>query len=252
MFYRKSTVYEHQVGLKFIDGKVVDTLVPGRYVLWGDNKQIVPVDLRLQMYEVGAQDTMTADGATVRVSLHSAVKVADAKLFYKVGGVVVEVRGLLGYGALPSFEITSPRQRMQVVARAAIRDWVGERRLEEVLAAKGEIAAAVEPSLRAISVESGLELIEVTLVEAVVTGNIRAAYADLLKAELEGKAALQRARNEAATMRSLINTARLTREHPGLLELRVLTAGQKPRINIVVGQSPSTAAAADAVEPDEA
>jgi hypothetical protein len=35
-------------------------------------------------------------------------------------------------------------------------------------------------------------------------------------------------------MRSLLNTARLVREHPGLLELRVLSAGQKPRVTFVV------------------
>lgn len=39
-------------------------------------------------------------------------------------------------------------------------------------------------------------------------------------------------------MRSLLNTARLTREHPGLLELRVLTSGTRPRVSFVVGSTP--------------
>jgi hypothetical protein len=42
-------------------------------------------------------------------------------------------------------------------------------------------------------------------------------------------------------MRNLLNTARLVREHPGLLELRVLSSGQRPRVTFVLGGgSPST------------
>ncbi|MCG9894947.1 MAG: hypothetical protein MH204_05685, partial [Fimbriimonadaceae bacterium] len=75
---------------------------------------------------------------------------------------------------------------------------------------------------------------EVSLLDFSPQGGLRAAMNDLLKSELEGQAALARARNEAATLRSLINTARLTREHPGLLELRILAAGGKPRVSFVV------------------
>jgi hypothetical protein len=67
-----------------------------------------------------------------------------------------------------------------------------------------------------------------------LVGSMRTAYANLLATEIEGKTALAKARNEAATMRSLLNTARLVREHPGLLELRVLASGQKPRVSFVV------------------
>jgi hypothetical protein len=46
-------------------------------------------------------------------------------------------------------------------------------------------------------------------------------------------------------MRSLINTSRLVRENPGLLELRILTAGQRPRVNINLAPPTGEAAPTD-------
>lgn len=91
--------------------------------------------------------------------------------------------------------------------------------------------------------------VQVALLEFGFTGNLKAAYTDVLKAELEGKAALTRARNVASTMRSLINTAGLVRENPGLLELRVLTAGQRPRVHFTVGAPQSVEGADSGANP---
>jgi len=67
------------------------------------------------------------------------------------------------------------------------------------------------------------------------SGSLKSAMAERLRVQIEGEIALARARNEAATMRNLLNTARLVRQHPGLLELRVLSSGQKPKVTFVVG-----------------
>ena len=53
---------------------------------------------------------------------------------------------------------------------------------------------------------------------------IRRAVTEVLLARERGRADLERARSEAAALRSLANTARLLEEHPGLLHLRTLQA----------------------------
>jgi hypothetical protein len=95
----------------------------------------------------------------------------------------------------------------------------------------------------------GIEVEFVQALDVSMVGTLRNAYSDLVKAQIEGEASLARARNEASTMRSLLNTARLVRDHPGLLELRVLSTGQKPKVTFVVGgQSGKSPILADETE----
>ena len=129
----------------------------------------------------------------------------------------------------------TPGQRIHIRAQTALRDWVAARSLEEAMAAREQVSASLTEALHPVAKEIGLAIEEAQVVDFSISGNLRAAYSDLLKAELEGKSALQRARNEATTMRNLLNTARLVREHPGLLELRALASAQKPRVSFVVG-----------------
>jgi regulator of protease activity HflC (stomatin/prohibitin superfamily) len=115
-----------------------------------------------------------------------------------------------------------------------MRDWVLARTLDEVMDQREELGDALLPLLVDHSENSGVKVLGVSVMEFNLVGSMRTAYANLLATEIEGKTALAKARNEAATMRSLLNTARLVREHPGLLELRVLASGQKPRVSFVV------------------
>ena len=67
-------------------------------------------------------------------------------------------------------------------------------------------------------------------------GDLRRAYAETILARQRGRADLERARAEAATLRSLANTARLLDEHPALLRLRALQVAEAPGTKVVLKQ----------------
>ena len=69
-------------------------------------------------------------------------------------------------------------------------------------------------------------------------GELKRAFADVLKAKQEGQAALERARGESASLRNLANAARVLEGNPALMNLRLmqsLSAAQNAGNTLVVG-----------------
>src|SRR5262249_10211862 len=61
-------------------------------------------------------------------------------------------------------------------------------------------------------------------------------FAQVVKAQKEGQAALERARGETAALRNLANAARTMEENPTLLQLRALqTLADSPGNTLVLG-----------------
>jgi regulator of protease activity HflC (stomatin/prohibitin superfamily) len=55
-------------------------------------------------------------------------------------------------------------------------------------------------------------------------GEMKKAFAQVVKAQKDGQAALEKARGETAALRSLANAARMMDDNPYLLQLRALQA----------------------------
>ena len=55
-------------------------------------------------------------------------------------------------------------------------------------------------------------------------GEMKKAFAQVVKAQKEGQAVLEKARGETAALRSLANAARMIDDNPNLLQLRALQA----------------------------
>lgn len=231
--FRRTVIYDHEQALHFRDGRLVGVLGAGAYRFFGLRDRIVRVAVGPDWTYVGGQEVATSDGAPVKVSLAVLCEVTDLEACYRASGRRVEL-ALEWVASVPL-----PLDGVAVWAKAQLRLWASERTLDEAMEQRESLAEHLLPTLQDAAKSVGLHCREVVLMEFVVAGNVRSAYTELLRAELEGRAAMARARNEAATTRSLLNTARLVRENPGLLELRVLTSGQRPRVNFVVGPPPT-------------
>jgi regulator of protease activity HflC (stomatin/prohibitin superfamily) len=68
----------------------------------------------------------------------------------------------------------------------------------------------------------GIELFDIDVRDVMLPGDLRAAFAEVLRARAEGRAALERARGESAALRNLANAARLLDANPALMNLRLL------------------------------
>ena len=227
MFKKRITIYEHEKGLRFVSGRFVAVVEPGQYQYWPRTETYVRLDLRERHHPIGGQEALTKDGATVRISLVLSNKIADPHLYYLSHPVMIEFG--LARGAESDVSLHYQTQ-------SSLRQWVMQRTLEEAMSQVLEIAPSILPDIQAAAVKHGIEITGFQVLDFGIAGSLKSANADILKAEMEGKAAMQRARNEASTLRSLINSAKLTQEHPGLMELRILSSGQKPRVTFIVGQ----------------
>jgi len=228
-FFSKVTVFEGSQGLHFHKGKLAGVLGPGEYRYLGKRDRVIVIDTRPQYAVVGGQDVATSDGGALRVSITMTHQVADPEMYFRSG----QASAPGAFSDPLSRGAADPA--LHHLAQSAIREWVCASTFREAFDQRMAMAKEIEPALSEDAQRLGVKLLNVDLLDMTPVGGMRAALFDLLRVQLEGESALARARNEAATMRNLLNTARLVREHPGLLELRVLSSGQKPKVTFVVG-----------------
>src|SRR5947208_8230625 len=88
--------------------------------------------------------------------------------------------------------------------------------------------AAISPKLMELTSkkasEFGLTLISADVKDIMLAGEMKKAFSQVVKAQKDGQAALEKARGETAALRSLANAARMMDDNPNLLQLRALQA----------------------------
>ena len=213
----KVVVQEWERVLVYRDGRFETELAAGRHRLRRRRRQTVRVVLRPRLQAVPGQEVLTADGLTVKASLLVRTRVADARRWHET---VDQPDGLV-YGAL----------------QVALREQAADRTLDELLAARGELGAALLEAVAGAASEVGVALDRVDVRDLMVPGELRRAAAEAATARALGLAALERARGEVAATRALANAARLLTDNPGLLQLRTLQAVETGRAHVVLTQA---------------
>lgn len=209
------TVMEYERVVQFTDGRVAGVLEAGRHRYrrrW--RTTLVRVDLRPQILTVPGQDLLTSDGLTIKVSLVVTWRAADP-VRYVTGSVY-------------------PYDVLYAAAQAAVRDAVAAVTLEQALADRPALSNGLREAVATGVDEVGITVDQVAVKDIMLPGDLRRAYAETALARERGRADLERARGEAAALRSLANTARLLEEHPALLHLRTLQAAAEPGTTVVL------------------
>jgi regulator of protease activity HflC (stomatin/prohibitin superfamily) len=152
--------------------------------------------------EITAQEMLTKDRISLRVTLTALRKIVDAE---RAVSALVDVDGWL-----------------YRLIQLAIREAVASRTLDEVLSAKGVLDAELRASVRERIAESGIEVLELGVKDVILPGEIRELVNKVVEAERTAKANLIRRQEETAATRSLLNTAKLMEENPLLLRLKEL------------------------------
>lgn len=199
------TVQEGQRAVVRIDGLTVAVLGPGRHALprrpWRASRAVRLVDVRHQLLLVAGQELSTSDVPGVRVTLAATWQVADPRAFLEVAA--------------------DPLDQVRLGAQLALRDAVAQRTLEELLAARAELAAELLDAVARRAAPLGIDVLQVDLRDVSPPGEVRRALLAVHTARHEGLAALERARGETAALRALANGARTLAENPALVQLRV-------------------------------
>lgn len=200
----ETVVENHEAGLLYVEGRLVQRLTPGRHAFWtvGRKIEVKRLDLRPQAVEITAQEMLTKDRIALRVTLTAFRRIVDPE---RTVATVPDVDAWL-----------------YRLVQFAIREAVAGRTLDEVLSAKAALDAELRDYVRARVAESGVEVTELGVKDVILPGEIRELVNKVVEAERVAKANLIRRQEETAATRSLLNTARLMEENPLLLRLKEL------------------------------
>lgn len=209
------------VGLVFRKGKPVEVVGEGQHTFFFSKIQTMVFDPRERWIHVSGQELLTSDGAPIRISVSLLRSVSDV-------AVAASVSDLDG--------------SVYSVVHLALRDAVDRRELQALVDGRDEVADEILKAIEGDVGRLGLKVEKLKIRDLTLVGETKRAYSDVIQAQLQAKASLERARGEAAAMRSMMNTVKLVRENPELVQLRALqhmekSGSQKIGLNLTIGGS---------------
>jgi regulator of protease activity HflC (stomatin/prohibitin superfamily) len=219
----QAVVEAHETALVFVDGAFVERAGAGRHAFWNVDRvvRVQKLDMRPQALEITAQEILTKDRVSVRVTLTA---------FWRVLDPIKAVEGS-----------TDIAQTLYKVAQFAIREAVAARTLDDILAARDRLDAELRESVAKRTGELGIAVDELGVKDVILPGEIRELINKVVEAERTAKANLIRRQEETAATRSLANTAKLMEDNKLLLRLKELESLEKlvekvGRIDLHAGQ----------------
>ena len=199
-------VTERSVGLLFVDGAFARELAPGFHLFWQFDRSVAAsvVDLRATVLDVAGQEILTSDRVGVRVNLAATWQVVDP---VRVGR-----------------ELADPREYVYREMQLALRRAIGARSLDELLGDKAGLDDAIVAEARARLEPLGFRVPSAGVRDVILPGDMRELMNRVVAAEKSAQANNIRRREETASTRSLLNTAKLMADNPVLMRLKELEA----------------------------
>jgi len=204
MYYTKVEVAEYQKARLYFDMKLERILDAGTYYFWknGTKIDVGTVDTRLTQMNIVGQEILTQDKVPLRVNFVCSYRIIDP------------VRILT--------EIGDYEEQMHVCAQLAMREYIGRYKLDEILENKAEMSEFILCKLKARQAELFVEITDAGVKDVILPGEIRDIMNTVLVAEKRAQANVITRREEVASTRSLLNTARLMDENKTLYKLKEL------------------------------
>lgn len=197
-------VSEKQKGLLFFNKKFIKTLDAGTYFyLKGAVKvEVETAEICLIQQDIAGQEILTADKVSLRINCTCTYRITD----------ILKAKT----------QTSDYRDQLHTAIQLAPRDFVGERKLDDILGAKGEMSAYLSEKVKIKGRELFLEVEETAVKDIILPGEIREIMNTVLVAEKRAQANVITRREEVASTRSLLNTARLMDENETLYKLKEL------------------------------
>lgn len=200
----KVEVAQYQKARLYFDKKLVSVLEAGTYYFWRTSVHVDfdLVDTRLTQMEISGQEIMTQDKVSLRINFVCSYRITDyIKIVTKVDDYA---------------------EQIHLTAQLALRDYVGRQKLDDILANKDEISSYVFEKLKAKESELYVRFSEAGVKDIILPGEIRDIMNTVLMAGKRAQANVITRREEVASTRSLLNTAKLMEENQTLYKLKEL------------------------------
>ena len=203
-YYTCVQVGEGEIGLVYYDNVMQRQLSKGVYRFWNyaHNVTYTVLDMRQKELDIVGQEILTKDKIGIRMNVACMYKIKDAVEFT---ATISDLKGQL-YSA----------------AQLVVRAIVGNYRLDEILEAKEQISGEIYAALKEREAMFCVTFLTAGIKDIILPGEIREIMNSVLVAEKAAQANVIARREEVASTRSLLNTAKLMDENRTLYKLKEL------------------------------
>ena len=204
IYYHRIEVAEYEKARLYFNRKLVKLLDCGVYYFWKGTVKVDFdfVDTRLTQMNVTGQEILTADKVSIRVNFVANYRITD---YVKI-----------------ATEIDNYEEQMHTSVQLALREYVGKYKLDEILENKDEMSKFVFTKLKSREKDFFVNIVDAAVKDIILPGEIRDIMNTVLVAEKRAQANVITRREEVASTRSLLNTAKLMDENKTLYKLKEL------------------------------
>ncbi len=208
-FINKYTVESYEKGILYEDRKYVRMLEEGEYYFWKTttNIEVIKTDMREQHIVISGQELLTNDKAALRLNFSAKYKVVDIK------------KALMNN---KDYEA-----QLYAILQLAIREYVGKYSLDELLVQKESIASAILKHVSEKASSLGVIVSDAGIRDIILPGEVKEIMNQVLIAQKRAQANVITRREETASTRSLLNTAKLLEDNAMLYKLKEMEYVEK-------------------------
>jgi len=204
LFVTVKQVQEYQRAVIFRLGRVKrgGAVGPGLFFIIPCMDSIQVVDLRTVSFDVPPQEILTKDSVTVAV---------DAVVYYKINNPMSAV-----------CNVTNAAQATRLLASTTLRNTLGTKTLQDILADREDIAKSILEHLDSATDEWGIRVERVEVKDVRLPQQLQRAMAAEAEATRQARAKVIEAEGEQKASRALKEASDIISSSPAALQLRYL------------------------------
>lgn len=202
-------VATYEKAILLVNDEFVDIIDSGLYRFWKNDTsiKIAKKDMRQLQLEISGQELLTKDKASIRINFYTQYKITDIK------------KAVL--------ENKDAEKQLYIAMQLRLRAYVGNFTLDELLEQKERISALVFQDMQETIDSLGITVLSCGIRDIILTGEMREIMNQVLIAQKKAQANIITRREETASTRSLLNTAKLMDENQMLLKLKEMEYVEK-------------------------
>ncbi len=197
-------VNQYERGVKFLMGRYYKSTEPGWRIVVPVFQSMTKVDLRLKAVEVPAQDAITKDNVSAKIT---------AVIYYKIVDAAKSV-----------LEVEHVHWAVLQLAQTTMRNVAGEVTLDELLSQRQTISNRIEQLVEASTADWGVQVTSVELKDINLPIEMIRTIAKQAEAERERRAVIINSEGEVSAAENLAKAAMMLANSPGALHLRTLNS----------------------------
>lgn len=209
VYIRQSKIEPSEKALLFVEGTFTRILESGNYIWWKNATalSVYKTDMRLMALEIVGQEILTKDKAQLRINFFVQYQVVDI------------IKALLDN---KDFE-----KQLYTLMQLALRSYIGKMAMDELMDNKAEINTHVISDTAEQVERLGIKIFNAGVKDIILPGDIREIMNRVLVAEKNAQANIIMRREETASTRSLLNTAKLMEDNTMLFKLKEMEYVEK-------------------------